>query len=883
MVDRTLEAFGMQPNIDDTDLYNRPVTAAREDTLVRQNEDGSATYMDFRGREYTVRPTQPVPRPEGGVARAALEASRNAPGIAETVFSRAPAAAMRAVEAIPDVARAAPEAFRTFFERPFGPAAILSGERPATMGLTADMAGTAVMGPLVGAAGRTARAAATPTPAPAETPARTLAQQTEEALPAPTPVAEPVTTPAPQPTPKTAAKTEVPRYRDTAAARTEEVAPADLKGESLRISRLEIGEHDDFRDLRSVVGTGDDMYMPYGYAGNITVDDLARVAAGRRSLEDVIDSYGTDPTPEIVSRLSDAIKTLEQTPPFNFIKAKYVAPVTFRSPAVEVLKQIDVPSKGIKGSQFIKELKANPTVRTTHVNSIESNINPQQRYTREELSQLVDTRQEVRTFSGSQAQYPTYQRQRDLAHPETDYFELTINYDGPQGTAPLVPNTKHFDDNTLAHIRASVRTDEAGQPYILAEEWQSDLLQGGHAKPTTVSRQQQNEYLTQRKNQLETRRTQTQAEDNDLSFLDDIINLDGDYLQTNRTILNAVDALGAEEIANIRSAMPRNYSSELRGFYNSKLRADTFEALRRVDPELTRDVTPDILDRVTEIVSSMPVSQPAGVPPISKTEEAVRLAMDALIGEAAKRGISRIVLTPFDKILEARAPDLAAFYSQKLSRRVTPTEAIEMARQPKSGLYDTYVRATDRVVKDLGNDVIITERQLPFSNNQFVDDPAVTNLFRQVAGYTDGTMEDAVDVAGEVLRNVRRGTASEGDRNALIRFVTYLEDTIPEFVATGAVMEDVSSFNAAIRPLLAPTNMSAIEIDISPLLQQGLDLTRPRFNEGGVVAPVDAQMQDILPQATPAQPATTSPARAAHKAWMQKTMRNLTANTRRLQ
>lgn len=163
MVDNTREAFGLgsvdrrtrrQPrvsseepkpllNIDDTSYYNRPITAAREDIPVRENEDNSVTYLDVRGREYTVYPTQPVARPEGGYARAAgraiSDAVSNVGGIGQTLFSDLP----RAIQSAGPAAR---QALSTFTEQPRGPAAILSGTRPATMGDVADVSGTAVLG-----------------------------------------------------------------------------------------------------------------------------------------------------------------------------------------------------------------------------------------------------------------------------------------------------------------------------------------------------------------------------------------------------------------------------------------------------------------------------------------------------------------------------------------------------------------------------------------------------------------------------------------------------------------------------------------------------------------------------------------------------------------
>lgn len=60
-----------------------------------------------------------------------------------------------------------------------------------------------------------------------------------------------------------------------------------------------------------------------GYARNITVDDLARLRLGQVSMEEVVDKYGNDPTPEVLDYVTNRMTRLSNNPDFvDYIKKR---------------------------------------------------------------------------------------------------------------------------------------------------------------------------------------------------------------------------------------------------------------------------------------------------------------------------------------------------------------------------------------------------------------------------------------------------------------------------------------------------------------------------------------------------------------------------------
>jgi hypothetical protein len=170
---------------------------------------------------------------------------------------------------------------------------------------------------------------------------------------------------------------------------------------------------------------------------------------------------------------------------------------TFRSPVLEAIDSIQIPSKGIKGSDFLRALERNPSIRNSEVRSMGLDIDPQRRYTQEELREAVGSRAWEVTAETVGGNYRSYQRQPVL-DPEQDYQEIVIRANREQGpTFEPLAGEGHFGRDVLAHARVSIRQPDSdgpagpdNRPYVLIEELQSDLIQQGYQKRKAGNREE---------------------------------------------------------------------------------------------------------------------------------------------------------------------------------------------------------------------------------------------------------------------------------------------------------------------------------------------------------------------------------------------------------
>lgn len=200
----------------------------------------------------------------------------------------------------------------------------------------------------------------------------------------------------------------------------------------------------------------------------------------------------------------------------------------FREPVVEFAETLDIPKKGLLGSEFLNRVKKNPSIPETSLQ--ESVIEPSKRYTKEELLRALGvqatnkygattkgTFRSVANISPARIkQFERYQRQgKDagfVGGTEIDYFDIpldvTIGYPGKKFKA----HSQHYQDETLVHVRGSIvdssvpfsdfYTGPTGEividstrnfpafdtiidddNFLLVEEIQSDLLTKGYVKP----------------------------------------------------------------------------------------------------------------------------------------------------------------------------------------------------------------------------------------------------------------------------------------------------------------------------------------------------------------------------------------------------------------
>lgn len=499
---------------------------------------------------------------------------------------------------------------------------------------------------------------------------------------------------------------------------------------------------------------------------------------------------------------------------FNYKAPSAPAKTTFRSATEEAIEGLEIGKKGLLGSRLLKQLKKNPDVRDTEWTALDLEVDPKKYYTKEELVDLVGSKA-YDVSVNTQNKFSMYQRQKSvgLQDTEKDYFELTVDAKPRQGGTTFKPKDKHYSEENLAHTRASVRGPLAGvsdKDFILAEEFQSDLLQKGFepkgaAVPANMVESAQNLDASFAE-QLAVARTQKSYD----SFWNDALEeMELVEVPSRKAALYAHwNNLSAKEKEDILSAATKATDPETR--YN-----ETSNAINRSFHHLASDRYD--IDDLTSIAlrSVKPSTQATRVPPIAKTSESVGLAIDALLAEGQKRGVTTLVIPPFEKIVEARYTKGTEEYRNALSK--------------KSGFYQTYIEGVDKKIKELeGLGAKVEKVDMPYNTAWkgdvlktllALDDTAYDKVLRTVHG-------DDYAISGLTLDDFRQQEAYE------LRINSDLEESYRDAL--------VSNNFVAGKP---EGPLKGIKIDFEEL-SQTRDLSRPRMAEGGLVE--DEQMNRLM-------------------------------------
>jgi hypothetical protein len=588
-----------------------------------------------------------------------------------------------------------------------------------------------------------------------------------------------------------------------------------------------------------------DMAMGAGIAGLSVLGAVPGVGLAAKGISKLGKKMADNYDPSVVSamgaqhrasryppRQAEATETLDAdgTPKgWGGVDTSNPNTIQFQNPIDEILAEMEIPAQGLKGSQLIKDLELNSSVRSSQLRSqgILEGIDPQARYNKDEITELLNLNSyKVEGFR--QAKYPTYQRQFDLADEEVNYVEYTIEANPTKGgQTKFVANSQHYGPNTLSHIRMSERRGTESN-YVLIEELQSDLLQQGFLKPANESVAIKN-ALEEKALLREFHRDQYHFDvarritSNDLS----------DFLKVDDLSSKAdfIRAFGKKE------------------YLGPNQLVDALAVFNKLAARIKVVTHPDLT-----------------IPPIAKTEEGVRLAMEAAMAYAQKKGITKIVIPPLRKIAEKRFPD----------------DPVSMAKamDPKNGFYQTYVNSVNRFAKDLQTDfgdnaVSVGEFDLKYDPNhtgfEFDFDPEdfvggginaptarPANIFAQ--DFTDMFAETFLRTTGRAFPTQFGQKAARRYADILRRSVEYSEDDFDLLFAMQDMLEGIfnstakvdalrndikegMSFQeayakAAIPELPPPPQLvteKGLVIDFSGLKEQNLDLSKPKFAEGGMV------------------------------------------------
>jgi hypothetical protein len=159
----------------------------------------------------------------------------------------------------------------------------------------------------------------------------------------------------------------------------------------------------------------------------------------------------------------------------------------FYSPTVETLRNTEFPSKGYKGSELLKLLRdKTPGVRKAELDSINLGINDMKRYTKEEILKLAEKNSYKVTAEVVDNDTNNLIQRQVLDNPSLEDTTIKINAIPNSSENPsFLPSHgfTHYDPETIAHTRMSLRQDKDGNEYMLIEELQSDLLQKKAVNP----------------------------------------------------------------------------------------------------------------------------------------------------------------------------------------------------------------------------------------------------------------------------------------------------------------------------------------------------------------------------------------------------------------
>jgi hypothetical protein len=467
----------------------------------------------------------------------------------------------------------------------------------------------------------------------------------------------------------------------------------------------------------------------------------------------------------------------------------------YRSPVVEIVEAIDYPRDGIKGSNLLKIFRDNPDIRNSEIEGMGLDIDQAKRYTKEEVSKLVDNNVfdvtvENIAGTGTHVDYSNTQRQKDIFDPkavrsgqikEIDYAELIVNSTRKDNTLPThMPKEgdTHFGINNLAHARASIIEDAKGTRSVLVEELQSDLTQQGWDAPVNIktidefvkykakeSIKEISEYIKklnasgfpikdltpEQKDKLD----KFYEYNYERGKLDKNLDWRNDWIAhqtaTNKLIekynlppLTNADGVvvGLDREAFTTSLGLKDNGIELGGTWS--IHDIVHGTARAIQLEPGRVVN-NFPDRV-------------GAPPVKTNYETTKLSMQATLAYAARNGVGEIVIPNLERIVERRFDLGSSGYTKALDKN--------------SGFTQTYVLSLNRYIKELQaqypDDVKISERVLPYRKR--------------------------ITLSGKEI---------EGNNTAMV-------------------------------------------IDISGLLRKNIDLTKPRFAKGGVVTNTEKQMNNLF-------------------------------------
>lgn len=391
----------------------------------------------------------------------------------------------------------------------------------------------------------------------------------------------------------------------------------------------------------------------------------------------------------------------------------------FYSPTEEFLKDLPIPTKGIRGADILKAIEKEPTIRRQEVEAFELGVDPQRRYTTEEVRQF-STRNPYRV----EAQRPTemdytgrytYQdTQRLELKPnevqDISYDETIIRAIPAENKAGFVAEKgTHHTPDTIAHVRSSVKNvpSISNSDIYLIEEIQSDLVSRGskpvrgEAKYNEVFEKAAKDTVDGIKETFKDLPSSTEIEAN-TNFLTAFYKYVTSRAVPEEEVFRKNLSMDKPEFKNFRNLMVEKYDG-----------VDTFDLAvsylvkRNIPRNTAIKVMKKIINAAMEFAytSADDLTKAVGPAPIKDINEVARLGLQTAIADAMRNGQTKLVIPNLEQIVAA-------------GRARPGSTQWDNMTQKGSSFHRMYVtgmqKAIEQIKKDLPELTVDTKVEFPF-------------------------------------------------------------------------------------------------------------------------------------------------------------------------
>lgn len=406
----------------------------------------------------------------------------------------------------------------------------------------------------------------------------------------------------------------------------------------------------------------------------------------------------------------------------------------FYSPTVETIRNVEFPAKGYKGSELLKFLREKaPGVRKTEVDALDLKLDPQKRYTREEaLAEVEKKAYKVYAEEVDDTVYKTSQRQ-DISDPEISFSTIKINATREGDTFMPSLGYTHYDPETIAHTRNSIRENAEGKRYLLVEEIQSDLVQASGAKPRGALTRDEayEEAISQSVKSLGKDPKKLILYKKDQKFYDSVLRTSSEDARIQALKQKGIE-VPKEDLDNLEELFKETRILSREHNYDSEL----YAAFDDLGYRESRNI-----DRRMKAITKAPLTDDA---------DAVRLALQSAMAKADESDATSIVIPNLQRIVTAQGR--GARYG---------TENYDKYMKAGSGFQKTYVDGVGSFVaqlkKEYGDAIKVEQIELPYRSK--------TTFYSDAMSGRDVPLDNTalrIDFSGLKGVNLKSGQFAEG-------------------------------------------------------------------------------------------------------------------------